>query len=174
MKIVLKPHETIKRRRAKQQLAIDADLIQDIVRSRPGIASKAAIASLTGLSRQRVADVIERINNEEVSGPRLDYGKAKAAGGPNAGNVVVGWFVMNRKSHHEAMVHADEHEARGEVGLRRKRLVRFAQAQGIRHAEAAVTQIEQNLGLSIDAMTQEDIDAFEQLLLENLNGSEAA
>lgn len=173
MKIVLKPYESMKQRRAKERLAIDADLIQSIVRSHPGIPSKAAIAARTGLTVDRVATVIERINSEEVSGPRLDYGEAKASGGPNAGKVVRGWFVMNRKAHHAAMDSADEHSATVEVGIRRSRLVRLAQAHGIRHAEAAVAQIEARLGLSVEAMSQDDLEAFEDLLTETAENEAA-
>lgn len=165
-KIVLKPRETMKRRRAKEALAIDADLVQDAVRSHPGIPSKTAIAAKTGLSIDRVGAVIERINAEEVGGPRLDYGEAKAAGGPNAGKVVRGWFVMNRKSHHSAMDSADEHAAMVEIGIRRSRLVRLAQAHGIRHADQVVTNILNRLGMTEEVMTENDISAFMELLAE--------
>lgn len=166
MKIILHPYETMKRRRSKEKLAIDADLVHSTVRSIPGIAGKNAIAAATGLSVERVADVIKRINADETGHTRLEYGEAKATGGPNAGKLVRGWFVMNRKAHHVAMDQADEHGARTELGVRRARLVRFAQAQGIRYAEATVARIEERLGLSIDAMTQADIEAFEELLVD--------
>lgn len=166
MKIVLKPYETMKRRRATERLAIDAEKIMSAVKSNPGVPSKSAIAALTGLSHGRVDQVIYRINNEEVGGPRIDYGEAKATGGPNAGRVVRGWFVQNRKAHHAAMDHADEHSALIEVGVRRSRLVRFAQAQGIPYSEGTVESIEERLGLSVEAMTQADLEAFEELLTE--------
>lgn len=166
MKIVLKPFETIKQRRATDRLAIDANRILDVVKSHPGIPSKGAIASRTGLSIDRVTAVISRINREEVSGPRLDYGEAKATGGPNAGKVVRGWFVQNRKAHHTAMDSADEHAAKIEVGIRRARLMRYAQAQGIRHADEVVARIEARLGLSVEAMSEADLRAFEELLTE--------
>lgn len=165
MRIVLQPHETMKRRRAVERLAIDAHKVETAVRSNPGIPSKAAIAVLTGLSTDRVAAVIERINTEEVGGPRLDYGEARAAAGPHAGRVVRGWFQMNRKSHHVAMDQADEHSATVELGVRRSRLMRLMQARGIRGAEQAVSQLEARLGLSIEAMTEGDLKAFEELLL---------
>lgn len=171
MKIVLQPYESMKRRRAKERLAIDADLIMSAVKSHPGIPSKGAIASAAGLSKQRVCEVIKRINAEEVGGPRLDYGAARAAGGPKAGEIVLGWFVQNRKPHHMAMDHADEHSALVEVGVRRSRLIRFAQAQGIRYADSVVANIEERLGLSIEAMTQADLDAFEQLLIEEADAA---
>lgn len=156
----------MKRRRAKERLAIDADLVMWAVKAHPGIPSKAAIASATGLPQVRVDTVIKRINAEEVGGPRLDYGEARATGGPKAGQTVTGWFVQNRKAHHSAMDSADEHSALVEVGVRRARLVRFAQAQGIRGADDAVARIEARLGLSVEAMSQADIEAFEALLVE--------
>lgn len=73
---------------------------------------------------------------------------------------------MNRKAHHVAMDQADEHSANVEIGVRYSRLVRLAQALGIRHADAQVKQIEERLGLSIEAMSQADLEAFEELLIE--------
>jgi hypothetical protein len=172
-KIVLKPRETMKRRRAKERLAIDADLIQDAVRSHPGIPSKAAIAAKTGLTIDRVSAVIDRINSEEVGGPRLDYGEAKAAGGPHAGKLVRGWFVMNRKAHHAAMDSADEHAATTELGIRHSRLVRLAQAHGIRYADSVVASILDRLGMTEEVMTESDLSAFMDLLREEA-GEEAA
>lgn len=173
MKIVLQPFETMKRRRAVERLAIDANLVMSAVKSHPGIPSKGAIATATGLSVQRVADVIKRINAEEVGGPRLDYGIARATGGPKAGQEALGWFVQNRKAHHAAMDAADEHSALVEVGVRRSRLIRFAQAQGIPYAQQTVGKIEARLGMSVDAMSESDFEAFMDLLREEA-GEEAA
>lgn len=173
MKIVLRPHETMKQRRAQDRLRVDAGKVHDVVRTHPGIASKAAIAHIAGLSLERVDTVIRRINAGETGHVRLDYGKAEAKGGPHAGEVVLGWFVQNRKAHFAAMDHADEHAALTEVGVRYSRLVRFAQAHGIRGADEVVALIEERLGLSVEAMSEADLEAFEELLLEHAeNGAE--
>ena len=168
MKIILQPRETMKRKRAKDRLDADAANVHRVIRSHPGIAGKNAIAAMTGLSSERVAAVISRINAGETGHTRVEYGKVKARGGPNAGQIICGWYAMDRKRHHEVMDQADEHGALIEVGVRRSRLVRFAQAQGMQHAEAAVASIEERLGLSVEAMTQADLEAFEQLLMEDL------
>lgn len=165
MRIVLNPRETMRRRRAKDRLAIDADAVHGVIRTNPGIVSKAAIAAKTGLSKQRVHEVLQRINSGETGHVRVEYGKVRPPGGPHAGQVVQGWYAMNLKRHHAVMDQADEHSALTEVGVRRSRLVRFAQAQGIRHAEAWVERIEQRLGLSIEVMSEADLAAFEELLL---------
>jgi hypothetical protein len=172
MRIILKPHETMKRRRAQERLYRDANLVHEAIRSNPGVAGKGKISTLTGLSPDRVAEVIKRINAEETGHTRLEYGEAKATGGPNAGKVVRGWFVMNRKAHHIAMDQADDHGARIEVGIRRSRLVRLLQAQGIRGADAVVESIEERLGLSVEAMSQADLEAFRELLTEDVADSE--
>jgi hypothetical protein len=156
----------MKRRRAQDRLRVDAGKVHDAIRNNPGIGGKNAIAAVTGLSRQRVGSVIERINAGETGHTRVEYGKVKARGGPNAGEVVRGWFAMNLKRHHEVMDQADEHGARVELGVRRSRLVRFAQAQGIRGAEQVVASIEERLGLEIEAMTETDLAAFEELLAD--------
>jgi hypothetical protein len=161
MKIILQPYESMKRKRAKDRLDADAATVHRVIRTTPGIAGKNAIAAKTGLSPQRVADVIHRINNGETGHTRVEYGVVKAYG-----EVKRGWYSMDRKRHHVAMDCADEHSALVEVGVRRSRLVRFAQAQGIRGAEAAVDVIEERLGLSVEAMSQADLEAFEELLIE--------
>lgn len=166
MKIVLQPHETMKRRRAIERLNIDAGLVHAAVRNCPGIDSKSAIAVATGLTERRVHAVIQRINAGETGHVRLDYGVAKPRGGRHAGREVRGWFVQDRKPHHAAMDEADEHSANTEVGVRYSRLVRLAQAHGIRHADATVERIEERLGLSVEAMSQADLEAFEELLIE--------
>jgi hypothetical protein len=174
VKIVLQPYETMKRKRAKDRLDADAANVHRIIRSNPGIASKTAIAARTGLSPERVAVVIKRINRGETGHTRIEYGKIKARGGPNAGEVVCGWYAMDRKRHHVAMDQADEHSGLTEVGVRRSRLVRFAQAQGIRGAEEVVDRIEERLGLSVEAMSQADLEAFEDLLVEAAHEEDAA
>jgi hypothetical protein len=175
MKLVLKPHETMKDRRAQEQLALDADNIHRVIRNQPGIPGKAAIAAQTGLSPDRVTHVMKRINRGETGHTRVEYGEIKARGGPYAGELVRGWYAMNLKRHHVALDQADEHSAVTEIGVRRSRLIRFAQAQGIRGAEEVVDSIAERLGLSIDAMSEADIAAFEDLLLEAApDGEEAA
>lgn len=166
MKIILQPRETMKRKRAKDRLDADAANVHRVIRSHPGIAGKNAIAMMTGLSPERVAMVISRINAGETGHTRVEYGKVKARGGPNAGQTIYGWYAMDRKRHHEVMDQADEHGALVEVGVRRSRLVRFAQAQGMQHADSVVETIAERLGLSVEAMTQQDLDAFEELLVE--------
>lgn len=168
MKLVLQPSESIKQRRAKERLAVDADLVHSTIRTNPGIAGKSAIAAKTGLSPERVASVIKRINAGETGQMRVEYGEVRVHG-----EVLRGWYAMDRKRHHDAMDQADEHSALTEVGVRRSRLIRFAQAQGIRGAEAVVERIEERLGLSIEAMTQDDLDAFEDLLIEAADGEAA-
>lgn len=156
----------MKRQRAKDKLALDADKVHRAIRNNPGLPGKNAIATVTGLSCSRVAAVIDRINAGETGHARIEYGAVRARGGPYAGETVRGWYSTHIKSHHVTMDQADEHSALVEVGVRRSRLVRFAQAQGIRGADAIVANIEERLGLSVEAMTQADLDAFEELLVE--------
>lgn len=165
MKLVLQPHETIEQRKAKQQLAVDADLIHRIVRNNPGIPSRSAIASQTGLSVRRVKEVMRRINEGETGHIRVEYGRIRARGGRYAGEIVVGWYAMNIRRHHKAMDQADEHSALVEIGVRRSRLIRVVQAHGIRGADEVVASMEERLGLSIEAMTESELDAFEELVL---------
>lgn len=166
MKIVLQPYETIEQRKAKQQLAVDADLVHRVVRNNPGVPSRAAISAQTGLSARRVREVMRRINAGETGHIRIEYGKVRARGGLYAGEVVMGWYAMNVRRHHVAMDQADEHSALVEVGVRRSRLIRFAQSHGIRGAEEVVARIEERLGLSVEAMTERDLESFEQLVME--------
>jgi hypothetical protein len=162
----LKSLETMKQRRAQERLAVDADNVHRVIRNNPGVPSKGAIAALAGLTRNRVVTVIERVNAGETGHPRVEYGEIKARGGPNAGQIVRGWYSTNIRRHHSVLNQADEHSALVEIGVRRSRLVRFAQAQGIRGAEAEVASIEQRLGLSIEAMSEADIEAFEDLIVD--------
>lgn len=166
-KLVLSPLETMKQRRAQEELALDADRVHRVIRNYPGIASKDAIAAQTGLLIRRVSLVIKRINAGETGHARVEYGRMTMRGGPNAGETVRGWYSMHLKRHHPAMDHADEHSALTELGVRRSRLVRFAQAQGMRGAEQVVAEIEQRLGLPIEAMSEADLIAFEELLRED-------
>jgi hypothetical protein len=168
VRILLRPMETMKQRRAQERLAVDADNVHRVIRNNPGIPGKAAIAAQAGLSQERVALVIKRINAGETGHARIEYGEVKARGGPAAGEVVRGWYSTDLKRHHVVLDQADEHSALVEVGVRRARLVRFAQAQGIRGASAVVAGIEERLGLSIEAMTEADLEAFEDLLREEV------
>jgi hypothetical protein len=145
---------------------VDAGKIHDAVRSNPGAPGKNAIAALTGLSPARVGEVIKRINAGETGHVRMEYGETKPTGGPNAGKITRGWFAMDRKAHHIAMDQADDHGAHIEVGVRRSRLVRVLHARGIRFADEQVRSIEERLGLSVEAMSQADLEAFEELLAE--------
>jgi hypothetical protein len=167
VRVVLKPRETMKQVRAKKRLADHATAIHDVVRSEPGIPSRRAIAARTGLSVGRVTEVMRRMNDGETGHIRLEYGTAPVKSGRWASRAPVwGWFAMNRRAHHAVMDQADEHSAKVEVGVRRSRLVRFAQAQGIRNAEAIVDRLAQRLDLSIEAMTDTDLEAFEERLVE--------
>jgi hypothetical protein len=165
MRIVLKPHETMKQVKAQDRLRIDAGKVHDAVRNQPGIAGVSAIAHATGLSDVRVRDVIRRINAGETGHVRLDYGVAKARGGPYAGREVRGWFVQDRKAHHTVMDQADEHGALIELGIHRSRLVRYAQAQGIRGADQVVALMLERLGLSAGVVQEQDIETFMELLM---------
>lgn len=167
MRLILKAHETMKQARAKDQLHIDAGKVHDAIRTNPGIAGKNAIAAKTGLSPERVHAVIKRINDGETGQTRVEYGKVRPRGGPHAGEVVVGWYAMDRRRHHAVMDQADEHSALIEVGVRRSRLIRYAQAQGIRGADDVVASIAENLGMSVEAMSESDLEAFEDLLTEH-------
>ena len=165
-KLVLKPFETMQQRRAQEELALDADRVHRVIRNQPGIPGKTAISAQTGLSLERVAFVIKRINTGETGHTRVEYGAIRARGGPNAGQVVRGWYSMHITRHHGAMDQADEHSALTMLGVHRSRLIRFAQAQGIRNAEQVVASIAERLGLSGEVLSESALEAFEELLVE--------
>lgn len=175
-KLVLFPHQTMKQAVAKERLNRDVALVHAAVRSHEGIEGKRAIAEATGLSVPRVHDCIVRINNGETGHTRLEYGVSKARGGPNAGQKCAGWFAMDLQRHHHLMLQGDFHEAITELGVRRKRLIRFAQAQGITGAEAkkVVAGIECLLGKSIEVMTERDLAAFEAFIADEIAAAETA
>lgn len=160
----LKPFETLTQHKALKRLETDAMKVHECIRTHPGIEGKAAIARVTSLSEQRVHRCIKFIQSGDPGLVRVDYGTAKASGGPNAGQVVTGWFAVNLKSHHASMISAEVHSAVVEAGVRRSRLVRFVQAQGMPHAEAVVAALEESLGESIELMSVTDYEAFEDLL----------
>jgi hypothetical protein len=153
--------------RSIDQLNVDAGKVHHAIRSHRGIAGKAAIAAATGLTVERVADVIRRINRGDTGHTRVEYGPLKIHQGPGAGTTVWGWRAMNLKQHHALMDHADEHSAKVELGVRRSRLLRLLNAQGIKGAERIVANIETRLGVSVEAMSETDLQAFTELLTED-------
>lgn len=166
LKIALQPYETMKQFKALERLEKNANLIHRVIRDNPGIPSVAAIAAKTGQSVGLVKATIRRMNAGETGHVRIDYGWVRPRGGPYAGSGVTGWFAMTRKAYHSVMDQADEHSALTELGVRRSRLIRLGQAQGITNAEEIVERIEERLGLSVEAMSEKDMEAFMELLVE--------
>lgn len=166
----LQPGETMRDVRVNQRLDRDCANIVRAVERIPGIPSKGAIADETGLKPSRVARCIREINSNETPFQRIDHGRKLAKAGPYAGEVVWGWWPQRTSLYQEVMVQADEHSSSTERGVRRSRLHRLAFAHGLTTKQGAkvVESIESRLGLDVEAMSDADLDAFEELMLEEV------
>ena len=159
-RIILREGQTMHQRREEERLILDAGYIVAIVRERPGLRSKSAIAEKTGLSLARVERVIKAMNSGEVEQRRIEYGTRKG---------VTGWYVIDGRTA-AILDQADLHSDTVERGVRRSRLVRLRDAYGlpVKVIESIVQSIEQRLGQTTDVMTASDLEAFDQLLAEAL------
>jgi hypothetical protein len=166
----LEPGETMKVHWATKRLEDDCKEIADLVRRRPGIESKFDIAMTLGLTLKRVSVCIRRINENETSFSRIEYGEREVKDGPYAGETRRGWFPMGRSSYQPIMDDADKSAHRVERGVRHSRLKRLAFAHGLGTKAAAdvVSSIEARLGLSVEALSETELEAFEELLIEEL------
>lgn len=164
----LAPGETMKQRNQMVRLNLDCLMVAQALDNKPGLPSKDAIADETGLDTARVAKCIRWINSNETPYSRLDYGVKTAKAGPFAGQTVQGWWPMKKASYQEVMDQADDHSASVERGVRRSRLERVAFAQGLttKQAATAVASIEARLGVQVEELSETDLQAFEDLLVE--------
>jgi hypothetical protein len=163
-KIQLLPGETMAAFRRRQALWMDSLVVASIVRQHPGISSKDEIALATGFDTDRVIECLHAIQRNETPFTRVDYGKAKAKGGPHAGHVVTGWFPMTADYRH-VMEYADWHSSRVEIGVRRSRLERLMWAQGLtgKQATAVVATIEDRMKVPVEKLTAREAKTFERL-----------
>lgn len=170
-RIYLNPHETIEQARARQRLKEDAGNVHEVIRRRPGISGKRTIAQYTGLSEERVAEVIRRINTGETGHVRVEYGRHKARSGPCAGQIVSGWFEVSLP-YISLIEQADEHSAHVEAGVRRERLMRIAQAYGMPGAVEHVERMLELLNITDELLSQHDLDTFMKLVSEQIEEEE--
>ena len=164
MKIQLLPGETMAQFRRRQQLWMDSLVVASVVRQQPGIGSKWAIALATGFDAERVAECLHAIQRNETPFTRVDYGKARAKGGPLAGQEVIGWFPMTAAYQH-VMDYADEHSALVEAGVRRSRIERLMFAKGLntKQAKMVIAEIEGRMEVPVDKLTATEAKTFERL-----------
>jgi hypothetical protein len=163
--------ETMNQRRAIEQLDQDCAKIARAVDRNPGLYSKAEIGNVAGLTAERVAVCLRQINHNDTPFHRIDYGVRTAKDGPFAGQTRRGWWPMKRASYQPVLDQADEHTSRVEHGLRHSRLTRLACAYGLgtQAAAAAIASIEARLEVDVGSMTEVDLEAFEELLAEELD-----
>lgn len=168
--ITLEEGETMSGRNRAERLVIDCSAIASLIDNQPGIGSKTAIAEATGFSCGHVARCLDHINSNKTPFSRVDYGIHTARSGPYAGQTVQGWWPSRVAAYAPVMDLADEHSASVERGVRRSRLERraFAQGLGTRRAAEVVTAIEERLGTQIEWLSVTDLDAFEELVAEEL------
>lgn len=164
----LEDGETMKDRNHSIRLNLDCLLVSQTVDNKPGLGSKYAIADETGLDMARVAKCLRTINANETPFSRIDYGVKTAKSGPFAGETKRGWWPMKKATYQEVMDQADDHSASVERGVRRSRLERVAFAQGLttKQATKVVASIEARLGINVEEMSETDLEAFEELLVE--------
>ena len=147
-------------RQRKERDDRDTRAVYKAIRSNPGLSGMKRIAEETGLTVSRVEKMIRLIQSGEPGLIRIEYGTVRRRGR----GLVTGWYAMDRPAHLAVLDGADNHDGLSELGLRRRRLVRLAQAAGIVSAEEFVVSIEQRLGVQVELLTQTDLDAFEALL----------
>jgi hypothetical protein len=172
MKITkLEPGETMQDRTRAEQLYVDCGKVADAIRKNPGLSSKVQIGQETGLDAARVHQCIKRINSNETSFSRVDYGERQVKDGLFAGQTRRGWFPMGYASYQPVMNHADEHSSLVERGVRRSRVYRLLFARGLstNAARAAVASIEERLGIDFGELEGEELETAIELLLQELD-----
>lgn len=163
--VKLLPGETMAQYRQRRAFDVQCATVVSVVRRNPGIASKDDIATMTGLDADLVAKCLRAINHNDTRFVRVEWGGARARGGPWAGRFRLGWFVQDVAAYQHVMDYADYHSSRVEAGVRQSRIHRHLYAQGLSTPQAAavVREIEDRMKVPVDQLTAREAKTFERL-----------
>ena len=146
----------------------DAHATHREIRKNPGIA-KREIAKRLRFSPARVKAMIDWINAPDSPFVPVRYDLL-----PVNGEMLRGWFTVDRRSRHVSLRRGDEHLERVEYGVRFRRLADLLKAEGVPGAEAVIRGMEERLDVTVEKLSETDLDAFIELVLDENGASGAA